>query len=103
MPNILMFPSVNPARSKGGIQFHQGHSLRQKRGGILPAIDPGVNGIRPLLHHMPTLHLILGLVIDAARRTPVLVRQALFDPVAVKAVIPHLILLFSVLDGDRPF
>jgi hypothetical protein len=77
--------SVKPARSKGGITLHQGHSLRQKRGGMLPAVDPGVNSIRPLLHHIPALHFILGLVIDAARRTPVLVRQALFDPVAIEA------------------
>ena len=29
--------------------------------------DPGVDDVRPLLHHVATLHFVLGLVVDAAR------------------------------------
>ena len=48
-------------------------------------VDPGVDDVRPFLHHVPTLHLVFGLVVDAARRAAVLVRKALLDPVAVEA------------------
>src|SRR3569833_709955 len=52
----------------------------------MPApVHPSVHGIRPLLHHMPALYLVFRLVVDAARRAPILVRQALLDPIPIEA------------------
>lgn len=65
--STLTSPSGKPGWPKDGIKLHHGHSLWQQLGGMLPTADSGVNGIGPFLHHMPALHLILGLVINAAR------------------------------------
>ena len=32
---------------------------------VLSARDPGVNDVRPFLHHMPALNFVFGLVVDA--------------------------------------
>jgi DNA polymerase (family 10) len=61
------------------------HRRRDERRHVLSAIDPGIQDFRPFLHHMPSLHFIFGFVVNTTRGTPVLVRQALFDPVAVEA------------------
>ena len=41
---------------------------------MFSSCHPGVDDIRPLLHHMPPLRFVLRLVVDAARRSAVLVR-----------------------------
>ncbi|MCY1453550.1 hypothetical protein D9M71_705510 [compost metagenome] len=50
-----------------------------------PTIDPGIDHIRPLLQHMAPLFRVLGLVVDRARGTPILMRQALLNPVTIEA------------------
>lgn len=55
------------ARSKTRIKFQHRRGRRQDRWCILLARDPGIHRVGPFLHHVAALHLILGLVVNAAR------------------------------------
>ncbi len=80
-----MCASGKTASSKRRIEGEQRHRWRDQRRDMLAAVDPGVDDVSPLLHHMPALMLVLRLVVDAARRPAVLMRQALLDPITVEA------------------
>ena len=64
--SIPTSPSASPARSKGRIERDRRHDCRQQRRNILPPLDPGIDGVSPFLHHVATLNLVFGLVVDAA-------------------------------------
>ncbi len=48
------------------VGFKQRHRRRDEYRDAFLARDPGVDDIRPFLHHMATLHLVLCLVVDSA-------------------------------------
>jgi hypothetical protein len=66
------------------VRLEHRHRRRDEHRNALLARNPGVNDVRPLLHHVPALNFVLGLVVDATRLAAVLVRKALLDPVAVE-------------------
>ena len=72
--NILTSASAAHIPSKSGIECQKRHRRRDKDWDVLLARNPGVDDVRPLLHHMATLHFVFGFVVDAARRAAVLVR-----------------------------
>ena len=51
---------------------------------MLAALDPGVDKVRPLLHHVATLMFVLGFIVDPSRGPPIFVGKALLDPIAVE-------------------
>ena len=79
------YVNAEPGPSKCRVRNQQRHRRRDENRDMLSTSHPGVNDVRPLLHHVAPLRFVLGLVIDAAGRSPVLVRQTLLDPVAVEA------------------
>ena len=64
--SIPTSPSASPAQSKGRIERDRRHDCRQQRRNILPPLNPGIDGVGPFLHHVATLNLVFGLVVDAA-------------------------------------
>jgi hypothetical protein len=46
---------------------------------------PSVNQVGPFLHHVAALMLVLGLIVDAPRRSSVFMGKTLFNPIAVEA------------------
>ena len=82
--SLLTSGNGDRALFESRVRLKQRHRRRDEHRDALLARDPGVDDIRPLLHHMAALHFVLRLVVDAARRTAVLVRKALLDPVAVE-------------------
>ena len=83
--NLPMSGSGDRARFDRRVRFKQRHRRRDEYRDALLARDPGVDDVRPLLHHMAALHFVFCLVVNAARGTAVLMRKALLDPVAVEA------------------
>jgi len=73
---LLTRTSINaePGPSKCGVGNQQRHRRWDENRDMLSTSHPGVNDVRPLLHHVAPLQLVLGLVVDAAGRSPVLVR-----------------------------
>src|SRR5690606_22194476 len=84
-PSIPKYARAVPARSECGFRREKRHRRRDENRHVYLARHPRIDDVRPLLQHMPALHLVLGLVVDAAGGAAILVRQALFDPVAVEA------------------
>src|SRR5579885_111398 len=84
-PSIPTSASAVPARSESGIRREERHRRWNENRHVFLACHPRIDDVRPFLQHMPALHLVLGLVVDAARGTALLMREALFDPVAVEA------------------
>jgi prophage regulatory protein len=54
-------------RSKCRTRLRDRHRGRSKNGYVLLPSNPSIDDVRPLLHHVPTLQLILRLVIDPSR------------------------------------
>jgi hypothetical protein len=73
------------ARFDRRVQFKQRHPSWDEHRHALFASNPGIDDVRPFLHHVTALHFIFCLVVDAVRGTGVLMRKALLDPVAVEA------------------
>ena len=63
---IPMLGNGDRARFESRVRLKQRHRRRDEYRDALLARDPGVDDIRPLLHHMATLHLVLCLVVDSA-------------------------------------
>lgn len=53
--------------SKGRVDLKDRHRRRDEHRHVFAAFNPSVEDIRPFLHHMAALHLVLGLVVNAAR------------------------------------
>ena len=69
-------PDVRRRRTrpvKAPDRAHDRHRRRNSHRGILLPRYPSVDNVRPLLQHVPTLHVVLRLVVDAPRRTAILV------------------------------
>ena len=64
--NLPMSGNGDHARFERWVRFKQRHRRRDEHRDALLARDPGVDDVRPLLHHMAALHLVLRLVVDAA-------------------------------------
>ena len=64
--NLLTSGSDDRALFESRVGFKQRHRRRDEyRGTLLPS-DPGVDDVRPLLHHMAALNFVFCLVVDAA-------------------------------------
>src|SRR5690606_4651854 len=83
-PNTPTSPSGSSGRSKGRVGLKHRHGRGEKGDRPLATFHPCVNDGRPFLEHMAALNLVRCLVVDAARRSPVLVGEAFLDPVAVE-------------------
>src|SRR5208337_1016016 len=89
----LRLPVLNrPTLGNGGgarfecrVWFKQRHRRRDEDRHAFLAGGASVDDIRPFLHHVATLHLVLCLVVDPTRRSSVLVSQAFFNPIAVES------------------
>src|SRR6185437_6274802 len=64
--NLPMSGSGGRALSESRVGFKQQHRRRDKHWDAPRARDPGVDDVRPLLHHMAALNFVLRLVVDSA-------------------------------------
>ncbi len=64
--NLLTSGNGDRARFESRVGLKQRHRRRDEYRNALLARDPGVDDVRPLLHHMAALHLVLRLVVDSA-------------------------------------
>jgi hypothetical protein len=64
--NRPMSGSGGRARFESRVWLKQRHRRRDEYRHALLAFGPGVDDIRPFLHHVATLHLVLRLVVNAA-------------------------------------
>lgn len=65
-PSLLTSGYGDRARFESRVWFKQRHRRRDEYRDALFPSDPGVDDVRPLLHHVATLNFVLRLVIDAA-------------------------------------
>ena len=66
--------SAEAAPSKRRVRNQHRHRRRNENREMFSSRHPGVDDIRPLLHHVPPLRFVFRLVVDAARRPAVLMR-----------------------------
>ena len=64
--NLPMSGNGDRARFDRRVRLKQRHRRRDEYRNALLARDPGVDDVRPLLHHMAALHFIFRLVVNAA-------------------------------------
>ena len=64
--SLPMSGNGDRARFESRVGFKQRHRKRDEHRDALLASNPGVDDVRPLLHHMAALHLVLSLVVDSA-------------------------------------
>ena len=64
--SLLTSDNGDRARFESRVGFKQRHRRRDEHWDALLAHDPGVDDVRPLLHHMAALNFVLCLVVDAA-------------------------------------
>ncbi len=61
------------------------HCRRIEYRRVISTVFPSVHHVRPLLQHVTSLMLVLGLVVNTARAASVFMRQALLDPITIEA------------------
>lgn len=64
--SLLTSGNGDRARFESRVGFKQRHRRRDEHGDALLRRDPGIDDIRPLLHHVATLSFVFCLVVDAA-------------------------------------